>query len=200
MIVNGQPVPMTTLHVRATEYTVGPNGPEAMPGELPPQSGYTYAVELSADEAIAAGATEVRFSKPVPFYLENFLHFPGWQYVPAGYYDRTKGEWLADLNGRVIKVLTAGAAPTLDIDGDGVADGLDKLTALGISADELARVGQLYPAGAILWRVPLTHFTPWDCNWPFGPPPGAKPPILPSLPRRRRIRKTLKIPVKKRAR
>jgi RHS repeat-associated protein len=28
------------LNVRATEYTVGPNGPQAMPGDLPPVSGY----------------------------------------------------------------------------------------------------------------------------------------------------------------
>ena len=24
----------------------------------------------------------------------------------------------------------------------------------------------------------ITHFTPWDHNWPYGPPPGAKPPKL----------------------
>ena len=26
--------------------------------------------------------------------------------------------------------------------------------------------------------MPITHFTPWDHNWPYGPPPGAKPPQL----------------------
>ena len=46
------------LQVRATEYTVGASGDEAMPGELPPSSGYTYAVELSVDEAVDAGATD----------------------------------------------------------------------------------------------------------------------------------------------
>ncbi len=25
--------------------------------------------------------------------------------------------------------------------------------------------------------MPLEHFTPWDLNWPFGPPPGATPPL-----------------------
>ena len=57
-----------------------------MPGELPPSSGYTYAVELSADEALAAGAQEVRFSSPVPFYVENFVGFPVGSLVPAGFY------------------------------------------------------------------------------------------------------------------
>ena len=37
---------MDAVNVRATEYTVGEQGPEAMPAVLPPQSGYTYCVEL----------------------------------------------------------------------------------------------------------------------------------------------------------
>ena len=81
----------TTLHVRATEYTVGDSGPDAMPGALPPTSGYTYAVELSVDEAVEAGATEVRFGKPVVTYVENFLDFPVGGAVPVGYFDRGRG-------------------------------------------------------------------------------------------------------------
>ena len=42
---DGTTQPLTTLHVRATEYTIGDNGPAAMPAELPPTSGYTYAVD-----------------------------------------------------------------------------------------------------------------------------------------------------------
>ncbi|MCK5713041.1 MAG: putative metal-binding motif-containing protein, partial [Hyphomicrobiaceae bacterium] len=56
---DGSLQPLDNIDVRATEYTVGDNGLEAMPGELPPTTGYTYAVELSADEAIAAGAKRV---------------------------------------------------------------------------------------------------------------------------------------------
>lgn len=37
---------LSNLNIRATEYTVGANGPKTMPGPLPPSSGYTYAVEL----------------------------------------------------------------------------------------------------------------------------------------------------------
>src|SRR6185295_12775851 len=36
---------LSSFHVRATEYTVGANGPEAMPSELPANSGYTHAVD-----------------------------------------------------------------------------------------------------------------------------------------------------------
>ncbi len=68
---DGSTQPLTTLNVRLTEYTVGENGPEAMPGALPPTSGYTYALELSADEALAAGATQVTFSQPLPIYVDN---------------------------------------------------------------------------------------------------------------------------------
>ena len=61
VLPDGSTQALTTLNIRATEYTVGDLGPEAMPGALPPSSAYTYAVELSADEALTAGATQVRF-------------------------------------------------------------------------------------------------------------------------------------------
>ncbi|HEY3231668.1 MAG TPA: fibronectin type III domain-containing protein, partial [Roseiflexaceae bacterium] len=92
-------VPLTTLHVRATEYTVGASGPKAMPGPLPVNSAYTYAAEFSADEAIAAGAKTVRFSRPIVDYTENFLDFPVGTTVPNGYYDRAQGRWKAAANG-----------------------------------------------------------------------------------------------------
>jgi hypothetical protein len=75
---------LTTLSVRATEYTVGPSGLIAMPAELPPNSAYTYAVEFSADEATAAGAEDVWFDPPIPSYNENFLDFPVGASVPMG--------------------------------------------------------------------------------------------------------------------
>jgi RHS repeat-associated protein len=174
---DGSSQPLTTLHVRATEYTVGTNGPNAMPGELPPSSGYTYAVELSADEAVAVGATTVRFSQPVPFYVENFVGFPVGSLVPTGFYDRIKGQWIASANGRVIKVLgiTNGLAD-LDLDGNVAVDDAAALAALAITDAERQRLAGLYLPGQSLWRVLLPHLTPWDCNWPFGPPPGSQPP------------------------
>src|SRR5215468_1044728 len=123
---------LTTLCVRATEYTVGPTGPAAMPAALPSTSAYTYAVELSADEAVAVGATIVHFTQPVILYVENFLHFPVGESVPVGAYDREQGIWIPSPNGRIIRIvsITAGLAD-LDIDGDGMAD--NALAALGIS-------------------------------------------------------------------
>jgi hypothetical protein len=85
VLADGSEVVLDTAHVRATEYTVGPRGPEAMPGTLPATSGYTYAVELSVDEADAMGASSVVFDRPVGFYLENFLGFAVGTAVPLGY-------------------------------------------------------------------------------------------------------------------
>src|SRR5262249_60504962 len=103
---DGTTQPITGLSVRATEYTVGPDGPSTMPADLPPTSGYTYAVEFGVDEAKAAGAIDVRFSSPLPFYVENFLGFPVGTVVPLGSYDRTRGVWVAAESGRVVKVVS----------------------------------------------------------------------------------------------
>src|SRR6267142_1825527 len=116
---DGSMTALTGLTVRATEYTVGASGPQAMPADLPPTSGYTYAVEFSVDEAKAAGAVDVRFSSPLPFYTENFLGFPVGTGVPLGSYDRVRGVWIPAESGLVLKVLsvTNGLA-NLDTNGD----------------------------------------------------------------------------------
>jgi RHS repeat-associated protein len=181
---NGSTQPISTLHIRATEFTVGDSGPKAMPAPLPPSSGYTYAVELSADEAIAAGARSMDFSQPLPVYVENFLGFPVGGGVPTGYYDRDKGQWIASADGRVIKILSiTGGAADLDITGDDVAD---DASVLGVTAAERTRLGTLYSVGQSLWRVPVQHFTPWDMNWPYGPPADALNPPTSDLDQLRR--------------
>ena len=177
VLPDGTTQPISNLTVRSTEYTVGENGPKAMPGELPLGVGYTYAVELSVDEAMAMDASEVRFSQPVVNYIENFLGFPtGWP-VPAYYYDRKEGRWVPFPNGRVIKIVSiSGGMADLDVDGDDVADSGTKLTDLGITDAERQRIASLYPAGQSLWRVALLHFSPYDYNWPYKWPPDAYPP------------------------
>jgi RHS repeat-associated protein len=177
---DGTTTSLATLHVRATEYTVGPSGPEAMPAILPPQTAYTYAVELGADEAIGARATTVTFDKPVILYVDNFLGFPTGGPVPDGFYDRNRGAWVAQPDGRIIAILsvTNGLAD-LDIDGSGHAADPGALATLGVSDAERAQLASLYQPGQSMWRVPITHFSPWDCNWPFGLPSDARAPQLP---------------------
>jgi RHS repeat-associated protein len=172
VLANGSTSPLTQLHVRATEYTVGSSGFDAMPAELPPTSGYTYAIEFSVDEALAEGATRVNFNHSIAFYLDNFLNIPTGTLVPSGYYDRDLGEWVPSDNGRVIKITSVtGGIATLDADGDGSADTSAELAAQGITLQEQQQLAALFPPGKILWRTPISHFSTWDCNFPYGPAP-----------------------------
>ncbi len=165
---DGSSRPLSTMSVRATEYTVGPNGPKAMPAALPPATGYTYCVELSVDEAAAIGASRVEFDRPVPFYVDNFLGIPVGTQVPVGFYDRTLGSWIAAPDGRVVKVLSVtGGLANLDTDGNGAADNAAVLATLGITDDELRQIASLYPSGKTLWRAALTHFSPADFNYSY---------------------------------
>jgi len=174
---DGTTRPLAGGTVRATEYTVGPNGPLAMPGALPATSGYTYAVEFSVDEAITAGAKEVRFSKPVTVYVDNFLQFPVGTAVPLGYYDRDKAAWIPAPNGKIIRILGAtNGLADIDVTGTGVAADAGALGQLGIDNVERQKLASLYQPGQSIWRVRVDHFTPWDCNWPYGPPDGAVAP------------------------
>lgn len=151
---------------------MGLNGPQAMPAMLPPNSAYTYAFVLTADEAKAAGAIDVRFAQPLPFYVENFLNFPVGIAVPLGAYDRNKGAWVDADSGRVVKILSiTGGLVDLDTDGDGA---VDNGTTLGITSAERQQLASLYSAGQSLWRVLIPHFDqPWDANWGFVPPADA---------------------------
>ncbi|MBN1570929.1 MAG: hypothetical protein JXA73_24025, partial [Acidobacteria bacterium] len=168
---------LSMMHVRATEYTVGPNGPKAMPAPLPPQSAYTYAAEFSVDEALAAGAVSVQFNQPVVSYVDNFLNFPAGTIVPVGYYDRMQGLWIATDSGRVIKTLSiANGLAEVDTDGDNIGD---NDPALGITDAERGQLAMLYAEGQSLWRVKITHFTPVDLNWPAVLPADAVAPEQP---------------------
>jgi RHS repeat-associated protein len=150
---------------------VGERGPEAMPGTLPATTSYTYAVELSVDEADAIGAHSVVFDRPVGFYLENFLDFPVGTVVPLGYYDRAKAAWIAADSGVVLGIVAhSGGLAAIDLDGDGAAENDAVLAAAGITAEERAGLVTLYEPGQTLWRVSIPHFTPWDCNWAYIPP------------------------------
>jgi hypothetical protein len=105
LLPDGSTQTASSLNIRLTEYTVGENGPNAMPAVLPATSAYTYCVELSADDAIAVGAKHIQFDKPVYFYVENFLGFPEGSGVPYGYYESDKKAWIPSKDGIVIKIL-----------------------------------------------------------------------------------------------
>jgi len=180
MIIPGQaPQTLNNLNIRISEFTVGPQGPAAMPAELPPTSAYTYAFDINADEAVAAGAREIRFNQPVIYYVDNFLDFPQGTTVPLGYYNEQKGQWIPEDSGKVIKILNidSGVAQ-LDIDGSGFPADESALSTLGITLIERRQLASLYTPGQSLWRVLLPHFSIWDLNWGFVPPDDAIAAVL----------------------
>ena len=190
---------LTKFKVQVTEYSVSAGGPAAMPGELPLTSGYTYAVDYTATTTDPQGAViDVRFNQPVFHYVENFLQSPVGttgiiakfavgSIVPVGYYDKEKALWVPSDNGIVIRInsLTSEtpARANIEIDGTGNPASDSALAALGFTNAEREQLAVLYPTPGIeLWRVPIKHFSPWDCNWPYGPPSDAEAPNQ-SLPR-----------------
>lgn len=170
VLANNSTQGLVNLHVRTTEFTVGDMGNEAMPGDLPATSGYTYAVEFSVDEAVAAGAKAVQFNQPVINYLENFLNFPVGVNVPSGVYDRESGIWMPQASGRVVKILAINnGLADLDIDGNGQPADDDGYAGLGVTVAERQQLATLYSAGQGLWRVAINHFSPCDLNWNSAP-------------------------------
>ncbi|MBN2197367.1 MAG: hypothetical protein JW751_31480 [Polyangiaceae bacterium] len=180
VLADGSTKTLSSLSVRATEFTVGPEGLRAMPAPLPLGTGYTYAVDLTVDEALAAGAREVRFDAPVLNYVENFLGFPVGTPVPVGYYDREQGVWIPEEDGRVIRIAgVRGDLADVDAEGRGAGSSDDVLAKLEVTEAERRELARLYAPGQELWRVRLHHFSPYDFNWPVAPPKGARPPGQP---------------------
>ncbi len=167
VMADGSTQAVSGLTVRMTELTVGTNGPSAMPAVLPPSSAYTYCADFSADEALAVGAQSVAFSQPLYAYVTNFLGFPVGVIVPAGYYDRVRGCWVAADNGLLIQMIgvTNGLAE-ISLDTNGVAADAGTLATNQFTTDELRQLAAEFPVGAQLTRVPLAHFTTWDFNFP----------------------------------
>jgi YD repeat-containing protein len=162
---DGSTQPLSAMTVRITELTVGADGPRRMPGELPPTSVYTYAVDLQADEAIAAGAEHVVLSQPASYFVESFTGTPVGAALPVGSYDYREGLWFPEPDGRVVQITSvASGLAELDLDGDGIAESPAQVESLGISADERAWLATRYSDGAELWHAEIHHFSSFDCN------------------------------------
>ena len=172
---DGTARPITAAQLHATEFTVGANGPSAMPAVLPPASAYTYAIDLSLDEAQAAGAASVQFSRTVPVYVDNFLNVAPGTPVPSGYYDPKTGAWKASLDGIAVKLLGVQASTDLaqlDLDGSGTPATATLLATYGIDDAELVAIGKTFAPGHSFWRMPVNHFTYWDFNFGYNPQAG----------------------------
>jgi RHS repeat-associated protein len=166
----GNPVQqLDSITVRATEFATE----ASMPAKLPPNSAYTYCVELGVD-----GAQRVRFDKPVVVWVDNFLGFDVGEIVPVGYFDRDRGVWVPSDNGVVVRLLDLnqdGIVDALDANDDGQPDDLDHDGSISDDVKGLEDP-QAYVPGSTYWRFTVSHFSPWDCNWPYSFPTGAQAP------------------------
>ncbi|MBI2390262.1 MAG: hypothetical protein HYV09_11795 [Deltaproteobacteria bacterium] len=165
--------PIDTFSVRAIEYTVGAGGPAAMPGLLPPSSGYTFAAAFALD---GHERKTVRFSGPVVLYVDNWAGVGVDVQVPNGKYDEKLGVWVPELpehNGRVIAIT--------GVDSSGQATVSGGVTLLPGEATELARywTGSADAGtGHTLWRFEVEHFSSFDWNFAIRAIAGALPPGL----------------------
>lgn len=174
---------LPNMNVRITEFTVGDSGRAAMPAGIAYNTAYTYAFEVNADEAVLAGAPEILFSEPLPYYVHNFRGFPVGIAMPVGTYDRARGQWVPENNGVVLAIIgqSAGLA-LLDLDGDNVEEDAAELSEWGITDAERAKLSELidagtYSVGGTVWRLELSHFTmPVDANLSIGLDESAKSP------------------------
>ena len=166
---NGQLVDAPSLSIRATEFTVGEHGPERMPANLPPRSAYTYAVELSADEARSLGAEKVEFSKPISFYVDNFLNVPVGAAVPLGYFNADRNSWDAMNDGVVMQILDIrDQKAVVSVTQGGGEATTEDLNYFGFDDSELKKLAATYPVGKSLWRVRINHFSTLDANFGSG--------------------------------
>ncbi len=180
---DGSAQAISELDIRITEFTVGTNGPAAMPASIAYNTAYTYAFEVNADQAVQAGAPEILFSEPLPYYVDNYYQFPVGTWIPLGSYDRIQGMWVPEQEAIVVKIVgMSNGMALLDLTGDGAPEGASALAAWGITDAERAKLAELcnsgvYAEGSSLWRMLLPHFTrPYDCNTGISFPDDSEPP------------------------
>jgi hypothetical protein len=165
--IDGQSQPVVDGTLRVTEYTVGDAGPLAMPGKLPDNSPYTFAVDVTLQEL--GPEAKVTFNKTTYFYVDDFLDSLVGTFVPNGYYDYELGRWVPSTDGLVMRVVSVTPEGLAQIDAlaegqDEESDPVELEDRLGLTTEERAVLAQLYGDGRKFWRMPIDHLTPWDWN------------------------------------
>ena len=173
VLPDGDTESLGELTLQVTQYpfepatpTVPNSGARFSPGSLPSHGGFNYSIDVSVEEAEELGATSVRFSEPVAYYVENFLGLPAGTPVPLHSYDPTTSEWETMGPGVVIEIvdIQAGLAQ-LDADGDGDADDTDALEELGVFRQEREELARRFDRGDTLMRNRVTHFSTLTQIW-----------------------------------
>jgi YD repeat-containing protein len=164
----GSSTPLPQLSLRASELGVGPSPLAALPAELPQTAAGIYAIELSADEVDTQSGAEVELSQPAALYVDDFVGLPVGTSLPFGAHARDVATWIGAANGRVIRLLGAGAGlADLDIDGSGAPASGSSLAALGIDEVERSVLAQAFAPGAVFFRMPVHRLGPYAVTLPF---------------------------------
>lgn len=156
------------FELRLTEYTASDDDASAMPGELPPTSAYTFAIELRLWQN-GIPLPKVEFNQPVLVYVPDFPGFKTGSSVPSGKYDREIGQWVTSRAG------TDATGPRV-ISRNSTSSFYTGPSVPEVSLEECAHVIPKLPPlppSTNYWRVPLLHFSALDFNWPFKLPDGA---------------------------
>lgn len=171
------------LTTRFTEYTEGSSGLNAMPGDMLPSVAYTYCVELGSLEAEdKVDGRDVLFNTNVFFYVDNFLSIPAGIPVPMGYYDNDSGAWVPSRDGICITLMGTNEQGLARIcaNTNGLESDAAELLALEFTDEERQTLATTYPSATnSLWRVPIQHFSTYDCNYGVVPEDGAEEPQVP---------------------
>ncbi len=165
---NGSTIELQALTLHLTELTVGEQLAQRLPGPLPPGVDPTFVVDFTVDEAVAAGASTVLFSQPLPLLVDNFLGIPAGTRVSAAAWERADSHWASVPDGRVLGVLAeSGGLALLDVDGSGTPATQEALSALGITDAERRTIASLYAPGQSLMRAQVTHFSSYYLGFPL---------------------------------
>ena len=175
---------LDSLTARATEYTVGQYGPNAMPANLPSSVSYTYCTDLTADEALAVKAKSVTFDKPIRLFTENFIGFPVGTSIPTGIWDWETFGWLPRENGTVIKIVgVTNNLADISITTDDAIASVAKLDSLGITDAERSYISSVFNVGQTVWRTRLTEFGVIDQGFATIQPDNAETPKVDRIER-----------------
>ena len=163
--------------MRITELSLGADYKRHLPGVLPEQLVGVHAVELTVQEGLERGVEDLRFSEPVPIYVDNYLGQPVGVAVQTAHYDVVNSAWVPQTQGVVLEVLSVESSlPELDTDGDGIPDSAERLELLGFTEWELAGISETFVAGDTFIRFVAPHFSTWAFGWPADLPATAVPP------------------------
>jgi len=151
---DGSEIPVSNANLRISARDTS-NDPVVREGEL------LADVEITLDEEILNNGREVKFDQAIPLYLPYSSSESVGTIVDVHYFNRqTNQDQVLESNGLIIsKIGSNNGRAMLDTNGDGSAEDLAFLNALGISSEELIRIDSSFNNGEKFIRASTYHLT-----------------------------------------